>query len=55
MVETMTIEERTKYDTYTKAQVYEAYMLEIIKVESLERDLKRMNQHMAKIRYEVNR
>ena len=51
----LTVDDRTKYDGYTKGQVYEAYMLEVAKSERLTSLVHRLERHIAKIRYEVNK
>ncbi len=55
LISTLSTKERRVYDTYTKEQIYEAYVMECKKTEKLSVQLSLKDKHLAKIRYEVNR
>lgn len=52
-IDTLTIDERTKYDTYTKEQVYEAFVLEEQAKNKALKDYNRLKQVIAKIRFDI--
>ena len=53
-ITTLTVDERTRYDSYTKEQVYEAYVLECRRTKQLTKTFNELQRRLAKIRYEVN-
>ena len=53
IVETMTEEEKKKYNKWTKIQIYEAYMLEEQLRNNLVKERNELRRKLAEIRYLV--
>jgi len=49
----MTKEEREVFDKWTKEQIYEAYMLEVRHSKQLNKEVNRLTQKIAEVRFSV--
>ena len=49
----MTSQDQEKYDSWTKRDIYEAYLLEVIARVKLEKENKILNRRLAEIRHDA--
>ena len=52
-LKTLTAKERLKYDSWSKEDIYEAYVLEHKKSQELTKEIHRLNHILARIRHEA--
>lgn len=51
----LTKDEEDTFNRYTKEQVYEAYLLEVVAKERLTREVNELNKQIAYIRFHANK